>query len=112
MVVFYFQAGAPFSYENAKFWPALANFAYFFSNVITFWCPFYRSKTLCSGALNLINMRYGCLSIVGFTLEASPVLAADLQTKCTHVEKISLCTWMYAKYPSAMSGLLRLDIGK
>ena len=105
VVVYTFEVGAPFSNKNAKFWPVLAIFAYFVINLCFFWCLFYKPKKLCGGASKLKNMRYGCLSIVGFTLTASPVLAADLQTKCAHVEKISLCIWMYAKYPAAMSGL-------
>ena len=37
-VVYFFQAGAPFSIENAKFW------LFFFTNLRTFWCPFYRPE--------------------------------------------------------------------
>ena len=39
-VVYFFQAGAPFSIENAKFWPILAPFGLF----CHFWVPVYRPK--------------------------------------------------------------------
>ena len=50
-VVYFFWAGVLFSIENAKFWPFLAYFDYFymllhFYRLIchTFWCPLYRPK--------------------------------------------------------------------
>ena len=49
VVYFFFQAGAPLSIENAKFWPVLATFGYFVTNLRTFWCPFHRPKK-CGGA--------------------------------------------------------------
>ena len=106
VVVYTFQVGAPFSNKNAKFWPVLAIFAYFVINLCFFFgAPLTGPRNCVVVPQNMKNTRYGCLSIVGFTLTASPVLAADLQTKCAHVEKISLCIWMYAKYPAAMPGL-------
>ena len=47
--VLFFQAGAPLIIENAKFWPVLATFGYFVTNLRTFWCPFHRPKK-CGGA--------------------------------------------------------------
>ena len=39
-VVYFFQAGALFCTENAKFGPILANLGYFVANLRTFWCTF------------------------------------------------------------------------
>ena len=50
-----FQAGACFSKE---FWPVLATFRYFVTNLRTFWFPFYRPE-LCGGAPKLTNIRCG-----------------------------------------------------
>ena len=36
-VVYFFQAGAPFTIK-------MLNFGYFFTNLRTFWCPFYRPE--------------------------------------------------------------------
>ena len=38
--VYFFQAGALFCTENAKFWPILANLGHFVPNLHTFWCSF------------------------------------------------------------------------
>ena len=40
----FFQVCAPFSIENTKFWPVLAFFGFFVTNLRTFWCPLYRPK--------------------------------------------------------------------
>ena len=39
-MAYFFQAGAPFSIENAKLWPVLAMFSYFVTNLGTFGAPF------------------------------------------------------------------------
>ena len=39
LVVYFFQVGAHFSTENAKFWPGLAILGYFVTNLRTLWCP-------------------------------------------------------------------------
>ena len=56
-----------FSIENAKFWPFLAYFDYFYmfyiftgyfaANLHTFWCTLYRPK-YCGGVPKLTNMWY------------------------------------------------------
>ena len=59
---FFFQAGAPFSIENARLWPVLAILGYFFlTNLRTFWCPFYRPKK-CDGAPKLTAQVCICAS--------------------------------------------------
>ena len=101
VVVYTFQVGAPYSNKNAKFWPVLAIFAYFVINLCFFLVPLLQAQEIVWWCPKIEKYEVWLLIYRG----ASPVLAADLQTKCAHVEKISLCIWMYAKYPAAMSGL-------
>ena len=63
-MVYFFQAGALFCTENAKFLPMQANLGYFVANLRTFWCPFYWPKQ-CGGAQKT-GIRYGVLSLLKF----------------------------------------------
>ena len=60
----FFQVCAPFSIENTKFWPVLAIFGFFVTNLRTFWCSFYRPKKYGS-APKMTNMRYDRILQVG-----------------------------------------------